>query len=308
MMAAVPALATYLRTRSPAILHSPGNHTTRAAAFAVALAGFGGAFVAKVTNRLIDDRMARHRRWFRRSSFRWALSKAQLVLVIAPSQAAELVGIDARLGGRIRFVHNPYVEEGMIRAASRRRPAEPPVILSIGRLSEQKNHELLLRASAQLGDRPWRLRICGTGPEEARLRVVADELGIAGRLELPGYVGDPVPEYQAATVMVLPSRWEGVPATVLEAISCGCPVVATASSPGLVELLRQVGAREPVASGDSAGLAEALRVALDGELPAVPPEAALPYGIEAACDEHAALFAGLIREGGLGDIPGSAGR
>jgi hypothetical protein len=73
-------------------------------------------------------------------------------------------------------------------------------------------------------------------------------------------------------------------------------LVSTASSPGLVELLRDLGAREPVALDDEAGLAEALQAALDGKLPAVPSSAVLPYGIDAACDEHAALFAELIAE------------
>jgi hypothetical protein len=52
--------------------------------------------------------------------------------------------------------------------------------------------------------------------------------------------------------------------------------------------------QEPVAVDDEAALAEALAAALDGRIPAVPPEAAAPYGIEAASDEHAALFAELL--------------
>jgi glycosyltransferase involved in cell wall biosynthesis len=167
---------------------------------------------------------------------------------------------------------------------------DPPVILSIGRLSQQKNHALLLRAAARLGDQPWRLRICGTGPEEDALRALADELGIGDRLELPGFVSDPVSEYLEATVMALSSAWEGLPATVLEAIACGCPVVSTASSPGLVDLLREIGAREPIPPGDERALANALQEALGRELPVVSRAAIDPYRIEAACNEHAALF------------------
>ena len=105
----------------------------------------------------------------------------------------------------------------------------------------------------------------------------------------------PETEYLAATVLAQSSRWEGLPATVLEAIACGCPVVATASSPGLVDLLRDVGALEPVPVEDEAMFATALREALDGHLPTVPPEAALLYGMETSLDEHAALFRELLR-------------
>lgn len=290
VMAAVPAVASYLRVHSPRLFHSPGNHTNRPAALAVSLAGFRGAFVPKITNPVVTDRMAPARRWLRWIFYRWALRKARLVMVISRTEIDRLVAMDSSLQSRTAFVHNPYVSDRMAGAAAERNPVNPPVILSMGRLSKQKNHAMLLRAAARLGDRPWRLRICGIGPEEGSLRALAEELGIGDRLELPGFVSDPVPEYLAATVMALSSLWEGLPATVLEAIACGCPVVSTASSPGLVDLLLKIGAPEPVATDDEAGLAEALRAVLDGRLPIVPATAILPYGIQAACAEHAALF------------------
>lgn len=294
LKAAVPALAAYLRRQSPRVFHSPGNHTNRPAAMAVSLAGFTGAFVPKVTNPLEKERGTRLRAMLRQAAFGWALAKARVVLTLSPSAAERIAELDRRLGSRTQVVHNPYVSEAMIHNAANRNPVDPPIILAIGRLSEQKNHALLIRAAARLRDRRWRLRICGSGPEEEALRALASELGIGDRLELPGFVDDPVPEYLQATVMALSSRWEGLPATLLEAIACGCPVVSTASSPGLVELLRDLGARDPVGLDDEAGLAAALEAALDGALPVVPTTGVLPYSIDAACDEHAALFAELM--------------
>jgi glycosyltransferase involved in cell wall biosynthesis len=294
MKAAVPAIAAYLRQRSPKLFHSPGNHTNRPAAMAVGLAGYKGAFVPKVTNPLLKERNSRFRAYLRRAALVWALRKARVVLTLSPSAAARIAETDAGLGRRTLFVHNPYVSERMIANAAHRNPTEPPVILSVGRLSEQKNQAMLVRAAARLRGRNCRLRICGTGPEEGALRALAEELGIGDRLELPGFIDDPVPEYLGATVMALSSRWEGLPATALEAIACGCPIVSTASSAGLVDLLHHLGAREPVGLDDEAGLAEALQAALDGKLPVVPSAAVLPYSIDAAVDEHAALFAKLI--------------
>jgi glycosyltransferase involved in cell wall biosynthesis len=94
--------------------------------------------------------------------------------------------------------------------------------------------------------------------------------------------------------MALSSRWEDLPGTMLEAMACGCPVITTASSSGLAELIREVGALPPVPPGDEAALARALEQALDGSLPVVPNAAALAYGVDAACDEHAAIFAQLL--------------
>lgn len=294
MKAAVPAIADYLEARSPRLLHAPGNHTILAAWRAIEAAGFGGAFVPKVTNPLMKQSKGLLSRWRRRRDFRRALGRAELLLVLSSDGQRQVAHLDSALVPFTRVVHNPYVSDEMFRRSAERSPADPPIILSIGRLTEQKNHSMLVRAAASLRDRPWRLRICGTGPEEAALRKLADDLGVGDRLELPGFVADPVPEYLSAAVMALSSRWEGLPATVLEAMACGCPVVATASSPGLVELLRSAGAREPVAPDDELGFSRALKEALEGRLPTVAPEASLPYGIEAACDEHAKLFAALL--------------
>jgi glycosyltransferase involved in cell wall biosynthesis len=294
MVAAIPAIAHYLRERRPRILHSPGNHTNRPAAFAARLAGFDGAFVPKITNPLLNDRMTGRRRWIRRLLYRWALSQAHKILVLSKASIGDIADIDARLVAKARVVHNPYVTQRMLLRATHRAPSEPPVILSMGRLSKQKNHGMLLRAAARLRDRPWRLRICGTGPKEAALRILARELGIEDRLELPGFVQDPTDQYAKATVLAVSSRWEGLPAIVLEAIACGCPVVCTRSSAGLVELLNNVGAREPVAIDDEEAFAAALSEALDGKLPRVPPTESLPYSIESSMAEHAELFGEIL--------------
>lgn len=65
-LAAVPALARYLRERRPALLHSPGNHTHVAAALGMRLAGFSGAFVPKITNPVLKDGLPWWRQALRR--------------------------------------------------------------------------------------------------------------------------------------------------------------------------------------------------------------------------------------------------
>ena len=293
-IAAVPVIAKYLRERKPRVLHSPGNHTNRPVAIACAVARFPGVFVPKITNPILNARMSPRRRLTRKWAYRWVLRNAQAILVLTRAAIEEVTEIDPRLRDRVRVVHNPYVSEDMLAKAADRDPAEPPIILNIGRLSQQKNQALLLRAAARLGDRPWRVRICGTGPDEEALRALADELGIADRVDFAGFVSDPTQEYGMATVLAVSSQWEGLPAIVLEAIACGCPVVSTASSPGLVELLNDIGARSPVALNDEEGFAEALRAALEGNLPEVSNAASLPYSIEASRAEHAQLFDELL--------------
>ena len=293
-IAAVPAIARYLRERQPKVLHSPWNHTNGPASLAIHLARFEGAFVPKITNPLLNDRMTSRHRWIRRAFYRWGLRRARMILVLSRASVGEIAAMDRALQPRTRVVHNPYVSREMLQRARDRDAVDPPIILSIGRLSQQKNQAMLLRAAARLGDRPWRVRICGNGPEEHALRALARELGIEDRLDLAGFVGDAAKEYLRATVLAVSSRWEGLPAIVLEAIACGCPVVSTRSSAGLVELLRQAGAREPVAIDDEEGFADALAAALDGKLPVVPASVSLPYTIESSIAEHVELFCEIL--------------
>lgn len=297
LLAGVPDLARYLRTRRPALFHSPGNHTHMAASLAVRLAAFDGVFVPKITNPIFKQGMKAWKRALRRQIYSRAFDPADRILVLSEPAVARLGAICPDFVEKAVFLHNPYVSEAMAAQDLVRGAPETPAILTVGRLSRQKDHSTLLRAVALLGDRAWRLRICGTGPDQDALQELARQLAIADRVEFVGFVDDMVPYYAEATVMALSSRWEDLPATLIEAMACGCPVVSTASSGAVVELLEAVGARAPVPVGDPAALADALREALDGRLPVVRRETMLAYAIEASCDAHAALFSGLLGRG-----------
>lgn len=102
-----------------------------------------------------------------------------------------------------------------------------PVLLSVGGLITRKGHDLIIRALADLPGAT--LLIAGSGPEETRLRALADTLGLADRVRFLG----PVPHdslreiYSAANCLVLASDREGWPNVLLEAMACGTPVAAT---------------------------------------------------------------------------------
>ncbi|MEW9855320.1 glycosyltransferase [Novosphingobium sp. M1R2S20] len=294
LMLAVPDLAGYLRRKRPSLLHSPGNHTHKAAALAVRLSAFEGVFVPKITNPIVKSGMKPLKRWWRRKAFAFALAPATKVVVLSPSAIGRLDSLCR--ASKAVFLPNPYVSDGMLTSRGTERGASTPLVLGVGRLSKQKDFATLLRAAALLKEREWRLLICGVGPEADTLRALAKELGIADRVDLPGYVNDVASLYAEADVVVLSSRWEDLPATLVEAMACGCPVVATACSSAVVELMDAVGAPAPVSPGDPAALSVAIEKALDGHLPAVPPQAVATFGISAACDAHAALFSKLIAE------------
>lgn len=296
LVAGVPSLARYLRKRRPALFHSPGNHTHIAASLAVRLASFQGVFVPKITNPILKQGMKAWKRQLRRAIYARAFMPAAAVVVLSEPAVRRSSMIHPDFAAKAVFLHNPYVSDEMAAQTLIRDKPIVPTILSVGRLSRQKDHATLLRAAALLRDRAWRLRICGDGPDLEMLRGLARRLSIADRVEFVGFVNDMVPHYAEAAVMALSSRWEDLPATLIEAMACGCPVVSTASSGAVVELLEAVGARATVPTGDPAALSVALTEALDDELPVVPRDIMRAYGIDAACDAHAALFNSLLKK------------
>ena len=113
--------------------------------------------------------------------------------------------------------------------AQLRLPAGSRIVAGVGRLNPQKNFALFLDIAAQLAPRFPGLHflLAGEGPEEQMLREKASALGIANRVTFSGYVADTRLVYLAADVLLMPSRYEGLPMTLLEAMAMGLPVVAS---------------------------------------------------------------------------------
>jgi len=133
------------------------------------------------------------------------------------------------------------------------------VIVAIGRLEEQKGFDWLISSAGRwlghLAD--CELVLVGDGPMRARLQHEAHRQGLAHRIHFAGLRAD-VPDILAAChLLVLPSRWEGMPNVVLEAMASGLPVVATRVE-GVLELLGPAWEEQTVDYGDTAALADRL--------------------------------------------------
>lgn len=142
-----------------------------------------------------------------------------------------------------------------------------PTILTVGRLSPQKDHETLLSAFAQASLGRWRLAVVGEGELEPRLRQSAGDLGIAAKVDWYGFVADPFAFYRSAQIFVLPSRFEGLPNALLEAMSFALPCIVSDGSEGPAEIVSDEDTGLVIRAGDSADLSKALvRLAGDAEL------------------------------------------
>ncbi|MBW8814789.1 MAG: glycosyltransferase [Caulobacterales bacterium] len=147
-----------------------------------------------------------------------------------------------------------------VERASLTTPHDAPLLLAMGRLHENKAHDVALQALAQVPD-AW-LWIAGVGPLEAKLRGMAQALGVADRVRFLGWRTDPSALYRTADVCVFPSRFEPLGNVVIQAWAHGLPVVA-AESQGPAALIRHGDDGLLTAVDDPDALASAVRQLLD---------------------------------------------
>jgi GalNAc-alpha-(1->4)-GalNAc-alpha-(1->3)-diNAcBac-PP-undecaprenol alpha-1,4-N-acetyl-D-galactosaminyltransferase len=201
----------------------------------------------------------------------WAALRSMLyqraaAVVVQTESIAERFRKRLRKRARVVVIPNPVAP--VPDAALGVRESEP-FILAAGRLAHQKGFDLLIRAfaAAPAQTRQLRLIIAGEGPEGQHLHDLAEELGLGAQVSFPGRVRELSALMKAAMAFILPSRYEGFPNVLLEALAAGVPCVA-ADAPGA--------AREILANGaygllvppqDFQALAQAIeRITTDSEL------------------------------------------
>ncbi|MFZ5585277.1 MAG: glycosyltransferase [Thermodesulfobacteriota bacterium] len=184
---------------------------------------------------------------------------------------------------------------------------EGPALIAMGRLDPQKNFPLLIRAFAiaQAACPDWRLVILGEGPLRPELQALADGLGLSDRVHLVGRVDDPFTHLRRAEVFVMSSDYEGFPMSLLEAMSCGLPVVATDCGTGMREIVRPGvdGLLTPV--GDEKALAQTLMGLMQdparrAALAAAAPQVCRRFGLARTLGLWDELFGRVLARKGIG--------
>lgn len=140
-------------------------------------------------------------------------------------------------------------------------PVSAPLILCIGELNRNKDQATLLRALRLMSHADAHLVLRGSGPQERDLRRLAADIGVSDRTRIVGPRPDLRPLFRAATAFALLSRREGLPRSLMEAMSLGVPAVGTAVR-GIRELLVD-DAGLLVPPGDAARVASALDHVID---------------------------------------------
>ena len=261
MIARLPAV---IRRQQPDVIFCAGNaYAIVAVALKLLLGRRCPAIVIKISNDLLRRDMPFPIRWAYRIWLRVQGRCIDRFVGLAEPQRAEIAKALRVPAARIDIVEDPALASCDIEwltalRAQWNRPRSGRRYIAAGRLVEQKNFRLLIEAFAGMALLRDRLVILGEGPERATLEELARALGVAERVEMPGYV-DPGDNWLAKSdVFVLSSNYEGVPAVIIEALATGLPIIATDCSISIATLLAHGRLGRLVPIGDRTGLAAAM--------------------------------------------------
>jgi colanic acid/amylovoran biosynthesis glycosyltransferase len=175
-------------------------------------------------------------RWFRLPE---KIEQAHGVVCISDFARSQVMAlVEEEHWAKLEVVHCGLIPERYREISAPQTPR--PQILSVGRLVPEKGHAVLIKAHAALrrSGHDVDLVLVGSGPGQAGLERLAAQLGVADHVIFTGPVGqDEIKQHYAAASLFCSSSFsEGVPGVLMEAMACGCPVVATAIA-GVRELV-----------------------------------------------------------------------
>lgn len=288
-------LAKYLKREQPVSLLSAMSHANVLAVWAHALSRIDTKII--VSERNTVSTAFRYNRNMRKSLLlhlmRLSYTKVQAVTSVSKGVADDLSEIIGLKRDKISVIYNPVVSQELLIKAKEPishpwlLPDNPPVILSAGRLTIQKDFKLLIRAFAQVrAHRLSRLVILGEGELRENLQALADELRVADDFLLPGFVENPFMWMRHASVFVVSSIWEGLPGALIQAMACGTPVVSTDCPSGPAEILEKGRWGRLVSVGDEKSLAKAIEETLNDPNPPDVTKRAADFSVDKAVDEY----------------------
>lgn len=263
-------MTRYLRTSRPRAVISAGERPNMLAWIAGRLAGAKARLVFTCRG-AVSEYFGGWQKVRMQACVRHFYPRADAVVGISEGVSEDIRRLMGRHGVRVRTIYNPVVGASFERLGggvcdgTGAEPDSPPLVVGAGRLVHDKNFESLLRAFAiARPEREMRLVILGEGPLRSRLESLAQQLGVAEEVEMPGFVVNPFAYFRRAAVFVLSSRLEGFANVVVEAMACGCPVVATDCPHGPREALADGQYGELVAFDDDPAIAAGILDAIDG--------------------------------------------
>lgn len=242
------------------------------------------------------------------SFIRYCYPRSDRVVAVSQGVARELNQYFGVPEEKLCVIYSPILSEGVLKKAAEPvdhdwfKEGQPPVVLTVGRLTSAKNQETLIRAFACVRQQTnIRLIILGEGEKRAELEALISRLGLEADVSLPGFQENPFAFMARARLFVLSSASEGLPGVLIQALGCGCPVVSTDCPSGPREILQDGRFGQLVPVGDDAAMAEAILQSLnEKKRPPCDSGDLEPFTVEYSTREYLKV---LLGDRGDGDRP-----
>ena len=268
-------LATYLLTAKPSILISAMNHSNIVALLAKYLTFTSIPVIVSVRNHFstqylnlsgVDNNLIP-------VLARLLYPHADGIIAVSKGVSEDLSEALSLSQKSIQTIYNPIVTPDLYQKSQStlRHPllssSNSPFILSVGRLTKQKDFPTLIEAFSKVRHKfDIHLVILGEGEERYSLKKMLKEMNLTNFVHLPGFAENPYLFMAHSKAFVLSSRWEGLPGVLIEAMAIGTPVVSTNCKSGPDEILENGKYGHLVPVGDSDKLAKAIIQTLDNPL------------------------------------------
>lgn len=272
----IPWLVSYLRRKKPAALFPHLCHVSVVSLAVCRLFDTDTLVFPTHHSALTSSRNQSSRDRLVKGLVPYLYPLADRIIAVSAGVADNLVDETRVSRESISVLHNP-VDVESVRTRAKQSvdhkwidDEDKDVILFVGRIADQKDLKTWLRAFEKVHERDpdTRAILVGQGPERGNITKFAEERGISDVVSLPGFVENPYGYMARSDVFLLSSRYEGLPTTLIEALACGCPIVATDCPSGPREILADGTYGPLIPVGDASGLADAVRETLAHPVPA----------------------------------------
>jgi glycosyltransferase involved in cell wall biosynthesis len=302
VLSSTPALVRYLRQERPKALLSI-LYANIVALWARRIAGIPQRVILGEHNTLSSVAKGENDpRWHLYPVVaKWFYPWADGIIAVSGGVADDLAQTIKIPRERINVIYNPIVTQDLFDKSKVLmehpwfKSGEPPVLLAVGRFTEQKAFDVLIRAFAQVSkNHRVRLIILGEGEERPDLEALIREYALEEEISMPGFVTNPYSYMAHAAAFVLSSRWEGLPTVLVEAMALGVPIISTDCPSGPREILLDGKYGKLVPVDDPFALADAIATSLAANVLRPSRESWKPFELDCVVDQYINMLLGVM--------------
>lgn len=244
---AIFKLFRYLKKEKPYVLISNLTHANIVSSLAIILSNKDTKLILiehSTLKKVLENNTNILGRLFFKSLIFFLFPRADAIIVVSEGAAKDFSSSFPKLKEKIKVIYNPLDLDDIAMKGMEEvvfpweDSSKKPIILSVGRLTKQKDFKTLILAFIKVRmSLDSYLVILGEGEERKKLEQMIKDLGIVDSVYMPGFVHNPYKYMKKASVFVLSSIYEGFAIVIAEALACGTPVVSTNCESGPSEIL-----------------------------------------------------------------------